>query len=101
MAKAVATAASTALPPFARIDAPMSAAMSDEETTTPLVEATPRLGADCDERPAGITRSSATRAAQVFMAGSLHPAQPSATIAASETQPDTRRGRWRRSMSAG
>src|SRR5579862_667567 len=42
-ANAVATAASTALPPFANTDAPASDATSDDDTTRPVFEATPRL----------------------------------------------------------
>jgi hypothetical protein len=42
IANAVATAASTALPPRASTAAPRSEAMSDDDTTRPVLEATPR-----------------------------------------------------------
>ena len=41
-ANAVATAASTALPPRPRIAAPVSAAMSEDETTIPAFDGTPK-----------------------------------------------------------
>src|SRR5262245_18781147 len=41
-AKPVATAASTALPPFARTDAPASHAGADTQTTRPSLEGVPR-----------------------------------------------------------
>src|SRR6478735_4550358 len=69
MANAVATAASTALPPLARMDAPMSAAMSEDDTTTPVVEATPRFGLVWAARFAGAGRTSSatSRAARSFI----------------------------------
>src|SRR5687767_10682543 len=41
-ANAVATAASTALPPRRRMSAPISDAIEEVETTSPVVDATPR-----------------------------------------------------------
>src|SRR5262249_38499918 len=92
-ANAVATAASTALPPLARIDAPTSEAMSDDDTTSPVVEATPGLLAVWDARPAGRTSSRTARhAVMALMAPSLHLTSPSVTIAAFRVRPTVHPG---------
>src|SRR3954463_12082612 len=63
-ANAVATAASTALPPLASIDAPTSEAMPLTETTSPDVEATG--GGPAGRGPGwdGTTRNTAPRMAE-------------------------------------
>src|SRR5688500_7015954 len=82
MAKAVATAASTAVPPRARIAAPMSDAKSDEDTTTPSFAATPRSGG-CDAGdvcgPGTSAPTSPSRQIVVFMAASGTASLPQVT----------------------
>src|SRR5689334_11419870 len=61
-AKAVVTAASTALPPLLRIAAPRSEASSDDDTTSPAFDVTVAAGAivgdDWEPSPAGMNATS-------------------------------------------
>src|SRR5436190_21484823 len=55
--------------PFARMAAPISDAISEDETTTPVVETTPGSAA-CDRKPAGTSANATASASRRFTTAS-------------------------------
>src|SRR6476661_8915817 len=72
-ANAVATAASTALPPFARTAAPASQAGADVQTTRPSFDAIPASGAAAGCSVPPDSASTSAQASTAFFIGQAYP----------------------------